>query len=314
MPASTILVLEFSSDRGDASLAPHPDLGRLHRHPDDRSGRGVREDRRAPARDHRPRCDSGPTEDGRSGRRRSAARSGPRPAMAAVPILCVAAHRRRRGADRVPRGRRRRRHRPAVRRARGRGPGRGAAAALPAIQGHGAGHLGRRPHAWPGRAASSPCTARRAASGRRPSRRTSRWRRRSGGRTGWSSSTSTSSSAASRPTSTWRAKQTLADVDPRRGGAARAGAAAHLRDPPRQRPARARRADDPRGGGARSRPTTSRTLIGTLLEGYDVGRHRCRLRARRAGADGLRGGRDHRPAGLPGDRRRSRPCTACSTT
>ena len=59
---------------------------------------------------------------------------------------CASRDRRRRGADPAPRGRRRRRHGPAVRRPRARGAGRGAAAALPALQGPRAGHLGRRPH------------------------------------------------------------------------------------------------------------------------------------------------------------------------
>ena len=137
MPASTILLLESDATAGASSRPILTDAGytvTLTADPDeafaevaehqlviiDVGGRPETAGRRLP-RD--------------PGRRRR---------MAAVPVLCVSRDRRRRGADRVPRGRRGRRHRPAVRRPRARGPGRGAAAALPALEGPRADHHRRR--------------------------------------------------------------------------------------------------------------------------------------------------------------------------
>ena len=71
------------------------------------------------------------------------------PALAAVPILCVAT------TDDVEErigyleAGRRRRHRPAVRPPRGRGPGRRPAVALPAVEGPRPGRLDRRPDPGP---------------------------------------------------------------------------------------------------------------------------------------------------------------------
>ena len=233
MPASTILVLESTDDRR-CLTRPDPDQRRLHRHPYHRRRRSLRAGRRAPAGRHRPRE-----------RRRQGGKTGVElcreiratPAMAAVPILCVAATRRRRGAHRLPRGRRRRRHRPAVRRPRGRGAGRGAAAALPALEGPRPGRLSRRAHAG-----SAPAHRRRVQpqGRRRDDDHGDEHRRRGGpaqGRPG----------RPGRPRPAVRrrrdAPQPRAQADhrrrrPRRGRAARAGAAADVRDAPRQRPAR----------------------------------------------------------------------------
>ena len=164
------------------------------------------------------------------------------PSMAAVPILCVAAtddvEERigflEAGADDVIG--------PAIRRARGRGTGRGAAAPLPAVEGPRSRSSRPTDSRWRARGGRWPSTAPRAASGRRRSRPTSR------------------SPRSARPD-----RVILVDLDlqfgrrrdppqprteadhrrrrPRRGGAPRARAAADVRDPPRQRPARPGRAD-----------------------------------------------------------------------
>ncbi len=196
VPASTILVLE-SSDAADASLAPILPRCRLHGHPDDRSRRGVHQDRRAPARGHRP----GHERDRRGSQRRRPVSRDPGDAVDGVRADPVRrAERRRRGADRVPRGRRRRRHRPTRSTSARSRPGSRrccCASGGPRTWRRSSRPTGSR---WPERAGSWPSTARRAASGRRPSPRTSRSPRPSGGRTGSCSWTSTSSSVGSRRT------------------------------------------------------------------------------------------------------------------
>ena len=170
------------------------------------------------------------------------------------------------------------------------------------------GRLGRRAHRSAAPVGRSRSTAPRAASGRRRSRRTSPSPPSRAGRTGSSWSTSRCSSAASRRHLNLDPKQTIADV-------VRDEAA--LREPELLRtyamrhdsglhvlaaPAAPEAAEIDHAGARRADP-------GDAARGLRHGRHRRRLDARRAVADDLRGGRDRRPAGHPGDRRRSRRCT-----
>ena len=108
-------------------------------------------------------------------------------------------------------------------------------------------------------------------------------------------------------------KQTLADVVRDEAVAARARAAPDLRDAPRQRPARPRRAGRP-GGGRDRDPGPRHADPDDAARGLRPGRHR--RRARRSTSGPSRSSR--RPRGPPPDHARrsarSRRCTPCSST
>ena len=160
----------------------------------------------------------------------------------------------------------------------------------------------------------SRCTARRAASGRRRSRRTSRSPPRSRVPTGSSSSTSTCSSAASRPISTSNRSRRIADVVRDEAALREPELLPDLRRPARQRPARPRGADRARGRPSSSRPTHIAHILGRCSRATTPSSStpaRCSTSGRAAR---LRDGRDHPPAGLSGDLRAEGDARRCSTT
>ena len=185
--------------------------------------------------------------------------------------------RRRRGAHRVPGGRRRRRHRPAVRRPRAGGPGRGPAAPLPAVQGPVADRVERRPDAQPGQAHGRRVQP----EGRRRDDDRRRQRRRRGG----AEAARSGRPRRPRPPVRRRSRRTSTcepQADPRRRHPRRGRACASRSSCGRTRCATTVASTCWR---PRSTPEAAELItpdhvvhiLGTLLEGYDAGRRRCRL-------------------------------------
>ena len=247
------------------------------------------------------------------GRSSSAARSGRRPPWPRVPVAVHQPDRRRRGADRAS-------SRPAPTTS---SPGRSTPASSRRASRRCCSASSDREDMAPVFSAdgltlararrTSPSTARRAASGRRPSPPTSRSPRPCAGPTRSSSSTSRSSSAASRATSTW-SRADPRRRRPRRDRDARAGDHADRTRSATTRGLHVLAAPGTPEGADLVTPEHIATILKNLLEGYDSIVIDAGSVLDERSMTALEAAETVDPAGLPGDRGAEARCTTCSTT